>query len=205
MVRAGGELPDIVMAWLFAGGVATHVLLVAGLKNPTVRKRYVAVRALLDEYGRLDFYEELLALIGADRLSREVVGDLLERLIILFDTAKTIAAESSLFFSADISDDGRAIAIDGSRELIERGDHREAVFWIVATYCRCMMILRTTHPKTEFEEDFRGVLATLGIESPQALQHGADEIERFLPRVWAMAEYIMRKNPDIEGGEGAQG
>ena len=30
----------------------------------------------------------------------------------------------------------RPIAIDGSRELIEAGAHREAVFWIVATFAR---------------------------------------------------------------------
>ena len=35
--------PGQVLAWLFACGVTCHVLLVAGLRNPTVRTRYVAV------------------------------------------------------------------------------------------------------------------------------------------------------------------
>src|SRR5262249_46210771 len=50
---------DQVTSWLFATGVTTHVLLVAGLRNPTVRRRYIAVRELLADYRRLDFYEHL--------------------------------------------------------------------------------------------------------------------------------------------------
>ncbi len=54
------SLPDQMIEWLFATGRTTHVLLVAGLKNPTVRRRYMAVRDLLAEYGQLAFYETLL-------------------------------------------------------------------------------------------------------------------------------------------------
>jgi hypothetical protein len=58
---------DQVTAWLFATGVTTHVLLVAGLRNPTVRRRYVAARELLVDYGHLDFYETLLEVWGVPR------------------------------------------------------------------------------------------------------------------------------------------
>ncbi|MBI3971586.1 MAG: hypothetical protein HY332_09890 [Chloroflexi bacterium] len=54
-------------------GVTTYVLLAAGLKNPTVRKRYVAARELLAEYGRLDFHEPFLALLGCAEMDRERV------------------------------------------------------------------------------------------------------------------------------------
>jgi hypothetical protein len=33
-----------VLTWLFPTGVTTHVLLTAGLRNPTVRLRYLAAR-----------------------------------------------------------------------------------------------------------------------------------------------------------------
>jgi hypothetical protein len=45
------------------------------------------------------------------------------------------------FFASDISYIARPISIGGSRELIERGYHREAVFWMVATYSRCQKML----------------------------------------------------------------
>ncbi|HEU0165203.1 MAG TPA: hypothetical protein VFQ54_09160, partial [Thermomicrobiales bacterium] len=53
-----------VVQWMFGNGVVTHVLLVAGLQNPTVRTRYVAVRDLLARTGHAGIYEPLLALIG---------------------------------------------------------------------------------------------------------------------------------------------
>jgi hypothetical protein len=41
-LSAAGPFHDQVVGWLFPTGVTTHVLLVAGLQNPTVRRRYVA-------------------------------------------------------------------------------------------------------------------------------------------------------------------
>ena len=44
-----------------------------------------------------------------------------------FDAAKALIV-TPFFFAADISDIARPIAIDGSRELIARGEHREGHF-----------------------------------------------------------------------------
>lgn len=57
---------DRIMAWLFMTGVTTHVLLVAALRNPTVRLRYLAVYNVLQEFGRIDIYPELLRLLGCE-------------------------------------------------------------------------------------------------------------------------------------------
>ena len=48
--QATDPFPDQVNSWLFPCGVLTHILLVAGLKNPTVRTRYLATRELLESY-----------------------------------------------------------------------------------------------------------------------------------------------------------
>jgi len=48
-----------------------------------------------------------------------------------FDAAKALIV-TPFFFAADISDIARPIAIDGSRELIAHGEHREAI-WMVVT------------------------------------------------------------------------
>ncbi|MGA2808500.1 MAG: hypothetical protein ABSE87_10220 [Terracidiphilus sp.] len=45
-INEGVPLHDIVMACLFGAGVTTHLLLTAGLRNPTVRTRYVTARAI---------------------------------------------------------------------------------------------------------------------------------------------------------------
>jgi hypothetical protein len=118
-------LHDQVIACLFGAGITTHVLLVAGLRNPTVRARYVAVRELLTEYGQPEFHETLLELLGAVQLSRARVAQHLAPLTDIFDAAAK-AIQTPFAFVSDLSNIARPMAIDGSQELIERGYHREA-------------------------------------------------------------------------------
>jgi hypothetical protein len=194
---------DQVTAWLFAAGVTTHVLLVAGLKNPTVRQRYVAARELLADYYRLDFYETLLEMLGCARISRGCVEHHLAALADAFDATKAVV-KTPFFFAPDISDIARPIAIDGSRELIERGYHREALFWMVATYSRCQKVLHHDAPvemQDRFSPGYRQLLGDLGIASYADLQERSAQIKGLLPRVWEVAEDIMAANLGIEDSE----
>ena len=144
-VSQDAALHDQVIACLFAAGITTHVLLVAGLRNPTVRTRYVAVWELLARYGHQEFHETLLELLGSARLNRERVRGHVTTLADAFDRAS--AAVSTPFpFASDVSDLGRTISIDGSMELIERGYHREAMFWVGVTHSRCQKILSSDAP-----------------------------------------------------------
>lgn len=191
---------DQVMAWLFATGVMTHILLVAGLKNPTVRRRYVATQELLADYGHLNFYETLLDLLGCAHMSRGRVEHHLAALTEVFDVAKEVV-KTPFFFASDLSDMARPIAIDGSRALIERGLHREAIFWLVATYSRCQTVLYHDAPvamQNRFRPGYRQLLADLGITSFADLQQRGEQVKALLPRVWEVAEAIMAANPEIE-------
>jgi hypothetical protein len=191
--------PDQVTAWLFPAGITTHILLVAGLRNPTVRTRYLAARELLADYGHLDFYDILLELLGSARMSRGRAEQHLAALTAAFDAAKTVI-KTPFFFAADISDLARPVAIDGSRELIARGDHREAIFWMVATYSRCQQVFHHDAPamNDRFDRGYRELLVDLGIASFGDLQRRYDEVKRSLPQVWQVAEAIVTANPDIE-------
>lgn len=189
-----------VTSWLFGTSVTTHVLLVAGLRNPTVRTRYVAARELLTEYGRLDVYEELLALLGCRHWNTAQVERHLIAMTAAFDAATTVIA-SPFPFSSDISENARPIAIDGCRELIERADHREAVFWIAVTYSRCQAILAADAPanlRDQFTDGYLALLSDLGVTSFADLESRAEEVRAFLPRLRELAEEIMSRNPEIE-------
>ena len=192
-------LHDQVISWLFATGNLTHVLLVAGLENPTVRRRYVAVRALLEKYGHAELYESLLEPLGCAGLAAERTALHLTRLGKAFDAA-CVVVKSPFPFAADISQGARPIAIDGSRELIERGDHREAVFWIVASWSRCQKVLHDDAPAEcdRFSPGYRELLADLGIASFGDLQRSGERVAGLLPRVCEVAEAIMAANPGIE-------
>ena len=193
-------LHDQVQSCAFAAGVTTHVLLVAGLENPTVRKRYAAARALLAEYGQLDFQEALLELLGCAQMERQRVEQHLAAVAATFDAAKGVS-RTPYRFASDISDAARPISIDGSQELIERGLHREAVFWLVATYSRCRTILAADAPEllAQLDPGYRALLADLGLASFADRQRRSTEIVARLPSVWEVAEAIMAANPGIEG------
>ncbi|MDH6671189.1 hypothetical protein M2277_001839 [Paenibacillus sp. LBL] len=191
-----------VTSWLFPTGVTTHLLLVAALRNPTVRLRYAAARDVLKEYGREEIYEELLRLLGCKDMTAEQAMNHLNGLSRTFDAAAAIA-KTTFFFSSDITVDARPIAIEGSRELILNGSHREAVFWMVATFARCHNILEADGPpefQREYAPAFDAILADLGITSTADLQKRADEVIRFLPTLWNITEGILEANPEVTGG-----
>lgn len=198
-VDAAKPFHACVLAWLFAAGVTTHILLVAGLKNPTVRKRYLDTRNLLAEYGQSDFYPTLLGMLGCATMRRAQVEEHLTALTAAFDAAKGVV-KTPFPFASDISDLARPIAIDGSRDLIRCGDHREAIFWIVATYSRCQTIFAHDAPEMQerYEPGYRHLLHDLGITSLAGIHQRNEQIRLLLPRVWEVTEAILAANPAIE-------
>jgi len=190
---------DQVLAWLFATGVTTHVLLVAALRNPTVRLRYLATRGVLNQYGKSDVYDVLLDLLGCVEFEPEQVQHHLNALARNFDAA-TKVVKTPFPFSSDITTLARPIVIDGSRKLIDSGDHREAIFWMVATFARCDKILAADAPLSmhqEFAPAFGEILTDLGILSPPDLLDRGERVRLFLPILWKTTEEIIAANPDV--------
>lgn len=192
-------LHDNVLTWLFPTGVTTHILLVAGLRSPTIRTRYLAARQLLEDYGRLDIYESLLELLGCADMSGSRAAHHLAAVTSVFDAASAVGG-TAFPFSSDISGIARPIAIDGSRALIERGDHREAVFWLVATSSRCQTILDHHAPELrhQFDDAYLDLLGDLDVASFPALHARADAVRNALPGIMEVAETIIAANPAIE-------
>jgi hypothetical protein len=189
---------DQATTWLFATSLTTEVLLTAGLRNPTVRKRYLAARELLHAYGRPEFHQALLDQLGCADLTRAEVERHLEAMTAAFDATAAVA-RTPFPFAADITAAARPVAVDGSRELIARGDHREAVFWIVATYARCLKLLHADAAALvpAFEPGFHALLADLGIATLSDLPHRARQLRAFLPEVTQVSEAILAANPGI--------
>lgn len=184
--------PDQVMEWAFRTSWTALLLLVAAVRNPTVRLRYLAARDLLTEYGLSDVYPELLELLGCVDLAPDRAQHHLDELTQTFDIAARVA-HTRFGFSSDITPVARPVAIDGIREQIRMGNHREVVFWLVATYTRCHKILATDAPELERERSpaFDAMLADLGVRSPADLGGRAEAAIAFLPRLWEATEAIL--------------
>ena len=199
-IPSGAAFPDLVIACLFSAGIATHVLLAAGLRNPTVRARYQAVRDLLAEYGMAEFHEVLLEGLGTARISVDQAREHVATLACVFDEAKA-ALRTPVAFAPDLSDAARAIAIDGSLELIARGYHREAMFWVGVMHSRCQKVLELDAPSRltpSVTESYRRLTRDLGLAPSDALRRRCAEIERMVPRVCNVANAILAANREVE-------
>src|SRR5690606_13602228 len=169
--------PQQVLAWLFPASLVAVAVLVAAGERPTVRTRYRRARAVLGEESGL--YARMLGLLGCADVDAEVVVGHLDRLAVVFDEAAAVGP-TRFPFASDISAQARPVAIDGSRALVAAGDHREAVFWIVATFARCERILgdRPDAP------DFSAALAELvGVRGPGDLRARTAATLAFLPEL----------------------
>lgn len=178
-------LADRVMAWAFPTSLPTLVILTAAHTNLTVRRRYVAAREILMRYGEADFYEELLDWLGVAHLEKAEVAAHLDRLAEVYDRVPYDPAKP---YGTDLSPGSRRISIDGTRDLIEQGLHREAVWWIVVTYARCL----TFSPYgTAALQD---LLDSLGAGTPEARRSKANAVIAGLPRLQQVRDTILREH-----------
>ncbi|MEV4627220.1 hypothetical protein AB0J90_13105 [Micromonospora sp. NPDC049523] len=198
-VDVSTPLHERVLAWMFPASVTTQVLLVAALRNPTVRLRYLAARDVLADYGHLDRYPDLLELLGCARMTGRRVAYHLRRLAHTFDATAEVS-RTPFFFSADITSAARPVAIDGSRVLVDRGDHREAVFWIAVTFARCHQILAVDAPPRLWDSlapAFEELVADLGLTTGVDLRRRTADVLGFLPELDRITEAILAANPGI--------
>jgi hypothetical protein len=178
---------------MFSTSLTTLVVLVAALRNPTVRLRYLRARDVLADHECSDFYVELLELLGCATARPDQVQHHLDELTVTFDRAARLA-RTPFFFSSDITASARPIAIRGAQDLIDAGSHREAVFWLLATFARCQQVLVADAPEVAARTAPRFAEAAaelLEIETPADLRARSAQVLGFLPRLHTVAESIL--------------
>lgn len=184
-----------VSAWMFPTSLTTQIPLVAALQTPTVRRRYLAARKVLDEAEQPLIYQQLLTHLGCADVDSETVQAHLDALTSTYDLATTLA-RTPFFFSTDVSHDARPVAIEGSQQLINEGNHREAVFWIVATFARCLSVLAADAPSVLAEghaSAFRSCTRDLlGLEDESDLIERRLDCMNSLPMLRDTAAQIAR-------------
>lgn len=183
----------------FGAGNLADLLTVAGLRNTTVRKKYAVARDLLVELGRRDVYETLLRLLGCADFTKEQVSDHLNKLSAVFDAACEID-KTGYRFGSDISASARSIAIGGSQELIDQGHHRDAVFWLLATYSRCMTVFDQYGAEgdlVKYRSPFDELLVDLELDSFEKRMNQKNLVQQAIPAIWQEVETMIAENPAI--------
>lgn len=187
------------LIWLWAAGILAHVVLAAGRRNPTVRKRYVLARQVLERAGRLDLHEELMRVQGSGEWDAALARRHLQGMADAFDAAAQLRPRD--FPAAhELASSMRGKAIDGSAALIDEGLHREAVFWIAGTYARCMMAFHAVGDEEQlarFRPGFEALREDLGVASAAERAARTGEVAAALPVVRAAMVEMLAQDSDV--------
>jgi hypothetical protein len=198
-LRPGGSIDDQAFAWLFGIDFATHMVLVADLRNPTHRTCLVAFGEVLARYNHRSLHERMLGILGSASMSRGQVEALLRSCADAFDVAQAIRTTPFLLGS-NISDFARPIAIGGSQEMITGGFHREAMLWIGAIHSWCQTALHNDAPeevRSRFTPAYKQLFRALGVSTYDDLEHRVEKIRQLVPDIWEVTEEIVDRNPSI--------
>jgi hypothetical protein len=117
----------------------THNAIVANLGNPTMRKCLVVFGALVKAHAEGDLQESMLQLLGSASMNRQTVEGYFRDLSQAFDWAVDIIRGPSM--GDFVNENARLIAINGCREMMENGHHREAMFWIASMRTICQRVI----------------------------------------------------------------
>ena len=192
-------LHEQVLIWVIAMSVATHLVLVADLRNPTFRRGLVVMREVLGSYGDTSLHEQILAMLGSADMRQEDVEALLAACTEAFDAASVVRTTPFLMGS-NISTEARPTAIGGIEELIAAGYHRESVLWILLIHTLSQTALQSDAPqeiRSRLAPGYEHLLGTLAIASSADLVARHDALRRIVPALWEVTEDILARNPAI--------
>lgn len=182
----------------FAFGLAVAAMvqipMVASVKPPTLRRGGMAFTDLMLSLRQKAISERRLELLGSARLGRNDVEGLFAAATMAYDRAVEVWRTPLPFGEWDLCPDARPHMIDGARDLIDRGYHREAVFWIFYTHWLAHTALVNDAPEEcarIFHEPYQRLLEAMGIGSPEGLRKKAALAEELLGLVMTLAEQII--------------
>ena len=187
---------DRLMSCGFGPSCIAFPILAAAGRNCTVRKRIPAARAALEDHGEATFFPQLERALGCEGMSREALRAHLSALEQTFDIAsRTDGPSRSYAFRSDIRPEARDVAIDGCRKLLE-GDHpTDAVFWMMATFARCQIVLRMDDPALYAQRlpALQSFAAALGVDTPEKALQRQQLAQTILAQAEDVAERIVKR------------
>ncbi|MDG4800806.1 hypothetical protein [Micromonospora sp. WMMD980] len=191
---ARAPMAEQVLAWAFPTSLLAVWPAVAGLADPTVRRRYVRASEVLTGHGFGERYPELLATLDGGGVDAGRVREHLTGLAVVFEEVARLPRDG-FAFGADLGAAGRPVVFEGGAELVAAGRHREAMFWVLVTYARCLAVLAAVAPRRErvLRPGFEAVLADLQVASAADRRRRADAVLASLPAWQAVVDAVSRR------------
>ncbi len=188
------EILDSVRPFL---GALSGLLAVAQLKRPTTRRTLALLRELLEAQGRLDLHEAALMLMGSVHMRRSDVQSMLDQCVSAFDRAVEVIQTSTPYGFA-LRPHLRPYHVEGTQEMIDEGNHREAVFWITCLDT-AYIVLENDAPEAEkpgFAAQFGAMHAALGHTSVEAWAERLDSAEPLAQEIYRIADALVALHPE---------
>jgi hypothetical protein len=183
--------------WAFLGALS-GLLAVAQLKRPTTRRTLTLLREMLEGQGRPDLHEAALAVMGSAHMSREDVQAVLDLSVAAFDRSVEVYRTPTPY-GFTIRPHLRPYLAEATREMIEEGNHREAMYWIAALAGESYLVLQNDAPDAEkpaFAAQSEAMLAALGCTSAESWAERVGTAERLAREVYSMADALAALHPE---------
>jgi hypothetical protein len=185
--------------WAFLSALS-GLLAVAQLKRPTTRRTLALLREMLEAHGRSDLHEAALTLFGSAYMSRADVQAMLDRSVVAFDRSVEVY-QTPTPFGFTIRPHLRPYLAEATQEMIDEGNHREAMFWITALAGESYLVLQNDAPdgeNPEFAAQLQAMHAALGYAdtSAEAWAERVASAERLAQEIYRIADALVALNPE---------
>jgi hypothetical protein len=184
----GDMFEHLIWVVLGLGGLVA----VAHLRPPTVRKCLVLTQELLQDQGRLDLHQAILRAWGCARFERSDVERCLEECITAFNRAVQVIRTP--FYG--IHQDAYPYLVEGSREMIDAGHHREAMFWIMLMHSLSNRAIQRDAPEGEKHSSRAGldqVLNRLGLGTVGERHSRLQLLQGVKEEVFNLADQVVQR------------
>lgn len=172
---------------------------VASLRPPTARRCLIRMRELLELQGRSDLCEEVLVLLGWAHMTSSQVVSYLQEAIRAFDRAVDMHRTQSPY-GFKLHPYVRPYFVQATQEMIDKGYHREAMFWIWVCHWLSNAALQNDAPageKARFQAGFDRLLNDMGLSTPEDRTARAEPARAVAEEVFQVADEIVAQNPEI--------
>ena len=183
--------------WLLLSALS-GLLAVAQLKRPTTRRTLSLLGELLDEQGRSDLHEAVLTVWGSAHMSRADVQAMLDQSVVAFDRSVEVY-QTPTPYGFTIRAHLRPYLAEATQEMIDEGNHREAMFWIMTLATESYLVLQNDAPDAEklvFAAQLQAMLAALGYTSAERWAERVAAAEHLTQEIYSIADALVALHPE---------
>jgi len=193
-LASAGVMIGALRAFKYVAGIVA----VCRLGTPTQRRCFTRMRGHLLELGELDLYEQTLDAFGCAHLSPADVDLFLDYAMAAYDAAlqvRRVPPSIGLRLHPYV----RPYAVEGTRELLAEGHHREAVYWIWMIHTIAQFALEfasSGKDRLSLLAAYNRLLIALSVGTPNAVRAHGERTALLTKRVFAVVDRIAENYAD---------